>query len=90
MVCIHPFYNAYTESMWEDVSKTLINLVIGLTSVFMQVFQQIQSIVAFVAGIVTIIYLYYQIRKIRLDIKLKQNQFKENERKNELPGSFTR
>jgi hypothetical protein len=45
----------------------------------MQVFQQLQTIVAIIAGIVTIVYLCFQIKKIRLDIKLKQNQFSKDE-----------
>ena len=74
--------------MWQDISKALLNLGIGLVTVFMQVFQQIQTFVAIIAGIITIIYLWFQIRKIRLDIKLKQDQFKEYEKKNQFPGSF--
>jgi cytochrome c biogenesis protein CcdA len=72
--------------MWQDISKALLNVGIGVATVFMQVFQQIQTIVALLAGIIMIIYLCYQIKKIRLDIKLKQNQFKKDE--HEIPGSI--
>ncbi len=64
--------------MWQDISKAILNVGLGTASVFMQVFQQIQSIVALVAGIITIIYLSYQIKKIRLDINAKQNQNKKD------------
>jgi len=64
--------------MWQDIIKTLLNVSIGIASVFMQVFQQLQSIIALVVGIITIIYLGYQIKKIRLDIKLKQDQFEKD------------
>ena len=74
--------------MWEDISKTILNIGIGMVTVLMQVIQQIQTVVAIFAGIITIIYLYFQIRKIRLDIKLKLNQFYQNEEKNKLPGSL--
>ena len=56
----------------------MLNVSIGIASVFMKVFQQLQSIIALVVGIITIIYLGYQIKKIRLDIKLKQNQFEKD------------
>lgn len=66
--------------MWQDISKAFLNVGIGTASVFMQVFQQLQTFVALMAGIVTIIYLSYQIKKIRLDIKAKQNQISKNEK----------
>lgn len=66
--------------MWQDISKAILNVGIGAASVFMQVFQQIQMIVALMVGIVTIVYLCFQIKKIRLDIKSKQNQFFKNEK----------
>jgi len=61
--------------MWHDISKAALNVGIGAASVFMQVFQQIQIIIALMVGIITIIYLCFQIKKIRLDIKSKQKQF---------------
>jgi len=64
--------------MWQDIIKTLLNVSIGAFTVFMQVFQQLQTIVAIIAGIVTIVYLCFQIKKIRLDIKSKQNQFSKD------------
>jgi len=66
--------------MWQDISKAILNVGIGAASVFMQVFQQIQTIVALIAGIVTIIYLCFQIKKIQLDIKSKQKQIVKNEK----------
>jgi len=66
--------------MWQDISKAFLNVGIGAASVFMQVFQQIQTIVALLAGITTIIYLCFQIKKIRLDIKSKQKQITKNEK----------
>ena len=72
--------------MWQDISKALLNVGLGAASVIMQVFQHIQTIVALIAGVVTIIYLCFQIKKIRLDIKSKQKQFSKDEHK--IPGSF--
>ena len=66
--------------MWQDIIKTVVNVGIGAATVFMQVFQQIQTIVALMAGITTIIYLCFQIKKIRLDIKSKENQITKNEK----------
>jgi cytochrome c biogenesis protein CcdA len=88
MVGFYPFYSHEPGIMWQDIIKTLLNVSIGAFTVFMQVFQQLQTIVAIIAGIVTIVYLCFQIKKIRLDIKLKQNQFSKDEHK--IPGSFRR
>lgn len=79
MAGFYTFYINEPGIMWQDIIKTLLNVSIGAFTVFMQVFQQLQTIVAIVAGIVTIVYLYFQIKKIRLDIKLKQNQFFKDE-----------
>lgn len=60
-----------------EILKISLNTILGIFASFFVAVENINVLVALLVGLVTIVYFFFQIRKIKLDIRIKKKFLKE-------------